>query len=55
MFIGIDHLLIAGAESASLARQYVGIREAQASDPAGKSALAALVKLMATSGDTSTI
>ena len=32
-----------------LADHYVAIREAQASNPAGKSAMAALVELMATS------
>ena len=49
VFSAADRLLAAAGDAMTLAGHFVDIKEAQASNPAGKSAMAALVELMATS------
>ena len=51
VFIAAEHLLEVGKDALVVASQYAAIREQQAADPLGRSAMAALVALMATSQD----
>lgn len=51
VFSAAERLLEVGKDALIVARQYAAIREQQAADPRGRSAMAALVALMATSQD----
>lgn len=51
VFIAAQRLLDVGKDALVVARQFAAIREQQAADPRGRSAMAALVALMASSQD----